>query len=196
MAIVNQIPADTFENLAKGAGMITTDFTPSAPSSLSAEKILCATSGGVKLSCVPTIVDHADGIDNAKTGMLEMQEVTSYEATMSFTCKTVSAETLKIAIGLTNTSGNKITPKHGMVTASNVKDLWLIIPQTDKKVFAAVLRNSFSTGGLDFQSENEGNGSLNITLKGMYKMAAQDTVPLECYVITDGAMSLQEDSGK
>ena len=30
MAIVNQIPTDTFENLAKGAGMLAKTFTPLA----------------------------------------------------------------------------------------------------------------------------------------------------------------------
>ena len=89
-------------------------------------------------------------------------------------------------MGLTSTSGTKITPKHGMLTASDVKDLWLIVPQTDKKCFAACIKNAFSSGGLDLQTENNGTGSLNITLKGMYKMAGQDTVPLECYIIEDG----------
>lgn len=183
--IVNQIPSDTFENLAKGAGMIATEFTPETPSSFDPANILCATSGGVKLSCAPTTKDHADGIDNAKLGMLEMQEVTQYEVTMSTTCKTVSDATLGIAMGLTETSGSKMVPKHGMLTLENVRDLWYIVPQTDKKVFAACIKNAFSTGGLDFQSENEGNGSLNLTLRGMYTLSAQDTVPLECYVITE-----------
>lgn len=185
MAIVNQIPTDTFENLAKGAGMILTTFTPESPSTIEPTNILCATSGGVKLGCVPTIVDHADGIDNAKLGLLEMQEVTGYEVTMGFTSKTVSITTLGVAMGLTETSGNKIAPKHGMLTAEDVKDLWYVVPQTDKKIYAAVVKNAFSTGGLDFQSENDGNGSLNISLKGMYVMAEQDKVPLECYVITE-----------
>lgn len=186
MAIVKQIPTDTFENLAKGAGMLALNFTPSSPASLTAENILCATSGGNQLSCVPTIIDHAEGIDNAKTGMLEMQEVTGYEVTLSFACKTVNMTMLGIAMGLSSTSGTKIAPKHGMLTATDVRDLWLIVPQTNKKCFAACIKNAFSTGGLDMQTENDGNGSLNITLKGMYKMAEQDTVPLECYVIEDG----------
>lgn len=186
MAIVKQIPETTFQELAKGAGMVATTFTPSAPGTLENENILCATSGGVSLKCTPTMVDHADGIDNAPLGMLEMQEITDYAVEMSFTCKTVSITTLGIAMGLTSTSGTKIAPKHGMLTASDVKDLWLIVPQTDKKCFAACIKNAFSTGGLDLQTENNGTGSLNITLKGMYKMAGQDTVPLECYIIEDG----------
>ena len=185
MAIVKQIPTDTFENLAKGAGMLATKFTPSAPGTLEPTNILCATSGGVNLKCTPTMVDHADGIDNAPLGMLEMQEVTDYAVEMSFTCKTVSITTLGLAMGLSNEETTKITPKHGMLTATDVQDLWLIIPQTDKKCFAACIKNAFSTGGMDLQTENNGTGSLNITLKGMYKMAEQNVVPLECYVIED-----------
>lgn len=185
MAIVKQIPAETFNELAKGAGMVATTFTPSTPGTLENENILCATSGGVNLKCTPTIKDHADGIDNAALNMLELQEVTGYTVEMSFTCKTVSITTLGIAMGLSTTSGTKLTPKHGMLTASDVRDLWLIVPQTEKKCFAACVKNAFSTGGLDLQTENNGTGSLNVALKGMYKMAEQDVVPLECYVIED-----------
>ena len=185
MAIVQQIPTDTFQNLAKGAGMLATTFTPSAPSTLEPTNILCATSGGVNLKCTPTMVDHADGIDNAPLNMLELQEITDYTVEMSFTCKTVSITTLGLAMGLSATSENNITPNHGMLTAEDVQDLWLIIPQTDKKCFAACIKNAFSTGGLDLQTENNGTGSLNVTLKGMYKMEEQDVVPLECYVIED-----------
>lgn len=184
MAIVNQIPTNTFENLAKGAGMLAKTFTPSAPDTLEPENILCATTGGVHITCVPTMVDHADGIDNAKTGLLEMQEVTMYEVTMEFTAVSVTADMLKMAMGKAEISGTKVLPKPGTLTATDVQDLWYIVPQTDKKVFAACIKNAFSTGGLDFQSENEGNGQLSVSLKGMYKTDSQDTVPLECYVIT------------
>lgn len=187
MAIVNQIPADTFNNLAKGAGMLTKNFTPSAPATLEAGDVLCATNGGVHVTCVPTIVDHAEGIDNAKTGLLEMQEVTMYEVGMEFTAVSVTTDMLKMAMGKASVEGtNKVLPKHGMLTAADVRNLWLIVPQTDKKCFAACIKNAFSTGGLDLQTENNGTGSLNITLKGMYKIAEQDVVPLECYIIEDG----------
>lgn len=183
MAIVNQIPTDTFSNLAKGSGMLTKTFTPSAPATLEAENVLCATNGGVHVTCVPTIVDHAEGIDNAKTGLLEMQEVTMYEATMEFTAVSINTDMLKMAIGKVKAEDTKILPQHGTLTAEDVTDLWLVVPQTDKKVFAACIKNAFSTGGLDFQSENEGNGQLSVSLKGMYKTDSQDVVPLECYVI-------------
>lgn len=183
MAIVNQIPVDTFNNLAKGAGMLAKKFTPTAPSTLEAANILCATNGGVHITCVPTIVDHAEGIDNAKTGLLEMQEVTMYEVTMEFTAVSVTPDMLKMSIGKSEISGTKVLPKHGTLTADDVQDLWYVVPQTDKKVFAACIKNAFSAGGLDFQSENEGNGALSVSLKGMYKTESQDVVPLECYVI-------------
>ena len=183
MAIVNQIPVDTFNNLAKGAGMLAKTFTPTAPSTLEATNILCATNGGVHITCVPTIVDHAEGIDNAKTGLLEMQEVTMYEVTMEFTTVSVTPDMLKMSIGKSEIGGTKVLPKHGTLTADDVQDLWYVVPQTDKKVFAACIKNAFSTGGLDFQSENEGNGQLSVSLKGMYKTESQDVVPLECYVI-------------
>ena len=183
MAIVNQIPVDTFNNLAKGAGMLAKTFTPTAPSTLEAANILCATNGGVHITCVPTIVDHAEGIDNAKTGLLEMQEVTMYEVGMEFTAVSVTTDMLKMAMGKAEISGTKVLPKHGTLTATDVQDLWYIVPQTDKKVFAASIKNAFSTGGLDFQSENEGNGALSVSLKCMYKTESQDVVPLECYVI-------------
>lgn len=186
MAIVKQIPAETFNELAKGAGMITTTFTPSTPATLERKDILCATSGGVHITCVPTVKDNADGIDNAVLNMLEFQEITDYTVEMSFTCKTVNITMLGIAMGLSTESSGKLTPKHGMLTTADVKDIWLVVPQTDKKCFAACVKNAFSTGGLDLQTENDGTGSLTVTLKGMYSIKAQDTVPLECYIIEEG----------
>ncbi len=190
--IINQIPVDTFESLAKGAGMVLTQFDTTLATPFDQSHLLATTTGGVNIFLKPITKDHAEGIDNAKEGMLELQEVTMYDAGMKFTTKTIKKETLSFALGFAGEevvsgdsvkSGTKIVPKHGMLSKSNVKEIWYVVPQTPTKVFSAVLKNAFSMDGLNFQSQNDGTGNLEISLKGMYSITAQDESPLECYVI-------------
>lgn len=186
MAIVNKAPSDTFQNLLKGAGMWALNFTPSAPPTLADEDILCTTSGGTSIKCTPVTKNLADGIDNlGENQYFEMKEIVGYTVEASFSTKTANNKMLKLGMGLANESGSKIVPKHGTLTKTDVQDLWFVTPQTDKKCFAACIKNAFSTGGLDMKTENNGTGTLNVTLTGMYSLETQDVVPLECYIIED-----------
>lgn len=182
MAIVNQIPASTFNDLAKGAGMITEEFVPETPT-LTESQVLCATSGGVNAYMNQVETDHADGIDNAKPGMYELTEITRYDCGFKFDTVTINEKMLSLVIAKSEKSGNKIIAKHGMIIDTDVHTLWYVEPLGGGNVLAVKIMNALTDEGLNFQSENEGNGKITVSLKARYSIKAQETVPMEFYFI-------------
>ena len=51
------IPQDTFEGMQLDAGVLLKRFDPEAPAAPADEDIICATTGGINVSCVPTYSD-------------------------------------------------------------------------------------------------------------------------------------------
>ena len=58
------IPQSTFEELQLDAGVILKNFTPATPTAPKDEDIVCATTGGINVSCVPTYSDMGEDVDN------------------------------------------------------------------------------------------------------------------------------------
>lgn len=58
------IPQSTFEELQLDAGVILKTFTPATPTAPKDEDIVCATTGGINVSCVPTYSDMGEDVDN------------------------------------------------------------------------------------------------------------------------------------
>ena len=56
------IPQDTFEGLQLDAGILLSSFDP-ATGSFSESNIICATTGGINPSCVPTYSDMGEDVD-------------------------------------------------------------------------------------------------------------------------------------
>ena len=63
------IPQDTFEGLQLDAGVLLKTFDPETGAAPKDEDIICATTGGINPSCVPTYSDFAEDVDNAPTNI-------------------------------------------------------------------------------------------------------------------------------
>ena len=57
------IPQDTFEALQLDAGVILNTFNPATPTAPADEAIICATTGGINISAVPTFSDFGEDVD-------------------------------------------------------------------------------------------------------------------------------------
>lgn len=57
------IPEDTFNSLQLDAGVLLKTFNPANPVAPADEDIICATTGGVNPSCVPTFSDLGEDVD-------------------------------------------------------------------------------------------------------------------------------------
>lgn len=64
MGAFTRIPADTFEQIQTEAGMLLYNFDPENPNSYKEEDIICPTTGGVTIRCVPTTSDMGEDVDN------------------------------------------------------------------------------------------------------------------------------------
>lgn len=97
-----QIPYDTFETIQLNAGILLDGFTIGTGA---IGNILGATSGGISFSATQATIDFADGIDNAPKKMMEFQRHDSWDAKMSGTFATVSADLAKTLVAAADISG-------------------------------------------------------------------------------------------
>lgn len=182
MGKFTQIPQDTFNSLQLDAGVLLKSFNPDEPV-LENENIICATTGGITASCVPTYSDMGEDVDNAPNGMKELMKLEGWETSLSFTALTVSEETVKLALGAYTQSGNEIVPTRD-IDGSFFSDIWWVGDLSDGGCVAIKLENALSTGGLTLTTAKNGKGTMDITLTGHFSIDAQDKVPMEFYVIS------------
>lgn len=185
-----QIPQDTFNNIQLNAGVLLKGFKPE-DGTLDASDILGATSGGVSFTATPSFIDYGEDIDNCPKNMKELKQLDGWEAKMSGTFVTVTAELAAKLTGAADTAADKVTPRNDLKDA-DFADLWWVgdysaVNEDDSKVasagFCAIhLLNSLSTGGFQIQSGDKAKAQFAFEFTGHYSMDAPETVPFEIYV--------------
>lgn len=181
----NKIPETTFQNIQLNAGVLVKSFTPSSGV---IGAILGATSGGVNFTATPSFSDYGEDIDNCPKNMLELKKLDNWEAKMSGTFVSVSAELAKTLVGAADVTEGHVVPRND-VLESDFEDLWWVGDYSDKNSgegagFVAIhLLNSLSTGGFQIQSSNNAKGTFSFEFTGHYSMEDQDKVPFEIYVV-------------
>lgn len=180
------IPQDTFSGLQLDAGVLLKKFTPTAPAVPADEDIICATTGGINATCVPTYSDLGEDVDNCPANMKELKHLDSWECKMSFTSLGLSANAIKLALGaadIGDTSASKqdtITPRRDL-KQTDFTDLWWVGDRADGGCVAIQIKNALSTGGFSLQTTKNGKGQLSVELTGHVSIDAQDTMPMVFY---------------
>lgn len=184
-----KIPETTFQNLQLNAGMLLTQFDPSAPAVVKSN-IFGATTGGVTFSAIAQFSDYGEDIDNCPKNMKELKKLESWEVKMSGTFVTITADSAKTMIGAADVDDDdatKIVPRND-IEDEDFADMWWVGDYSDKNGdstggFVAIhLLNSLSTGGFQMKSADKGKGNFTFEFTGHYSMNAQDTVPYEVYI--------------
>lgn len=179
-----QIPENTFQNLQLNAGILVDTFTVDTGV---IGNIIGATSGGVNFTATPEYSDYGEDIDNCPKNMLELKKLDSWEAKMSGTFVSVSADLAKALIGAADADNGHVVPRNDILT-TDFKDIWWIGDYSDKNTgdnagYCAIhLKNALSTGGFQIQSSDNGKGTFSFEFTGHYSMDAQDEVPFEIYI--------------
>lgn len=184
MGTFTVIPQSTFEELQLDAGVLLKTFNPSTPTAPSDSDIICATTGGINISCVPTFSDLGEDVDNVPANMKELKHLDSWECTMSTTALGTSAEMIRLALGaadVTAASG-KIVPRKDL-EQTDFADLWWVGDKADGGFVAVKLINALSTAGFVLQTTKNGKGQVSVTLTGHVSMSAQSTMPMEFYSV-------------
>lgn len=180
------IPQDTFSGLQLDAGVLLKKFTPTAPTAPANEDIICATTGGINATCVPTYSDLGEDVDNCPVNMKELKHLDSWECKLSFTSLGMSANAIKLALGaadIGDTSASKqdtITPRRDL-KQTDFTDLWWVGDRADGGCVAIQIKNALSTGGFSLQTTKNGKGQLSVELTGHVSIDAQDTMPMVFY---------------
>lgn len=179
----SQISSDAFNTIQVDAGTLVTEFSTTTPT-INKTKILCATTGGITISCVPTFSDFGEDIDNCPLNTKEMKHLDSWECTFSTTAIGVTADTIKFALGAAVKTGATVKPLSAVTTDHFTNELWWVGDKTDGGLVAVKLINALSTGGFSLQTSKNAKGQLSLTVTGHVTMANPDIVPMEFYVGT------------
>lgn len=180
------IPQDTFSGLQLDAGVLLKKFTPATPAAPADEDIICATTGGINATCVPTYSDLGEDVDNCPVNMKELKHLDSWECKLTFTSLGLSANAIKLALGaadIGDTSASKqdtITPRRDL-KQTDFTDLWWVGDRADGGCVAIQIKNALSTGGFSLQTTKNGKGQLSVELTGHVSIDAQDTMPMVFY---------------
>ncbi len=176
-----QIPQDTFESLQLEAGVVLKRFNPAEPNVVNTD-IVCATTGGINPTCVPSYVDMGEDVDNCPNNMKELKDITGWEAKMAFTSLGTSAEMIRMSLGAADieAESGKITPRNSLKD-TDFSDVWWVGDKAGGGMVAIRLINALSTSGFSLQTTKGGKGQIAVELTGHYSLADQEKVPMEFY---------------
>lgn len=179
------IPQNTFDALQLDAGVLLRRFDPNNPVAPADEDIICATSGGINPSCVPTYSDFGEDVDNVPVNMKEFKHLDSWECKISTTGLGTSPALIKMALGCADIDENnasKIIPRMDL-SQTDFTDIWWVGDKANGGLVAVQLKNALSTGGFSIQTTKNGKGTVSLEITGHVSINAQKDVPMVFYSI-------------
>ena len=183
MGMFTVIPQSTFEEMQLDAGVLIKTFNPASPAAPADADIICATTGGISASCVPTYSDLGEDVDNCPINTKELKHLDSWLCTLGFTSLGVSPSQIKMALGAADIDGTdttKIVPRRDL-EQTDFSDVWWVGDRADGGFVAIQLKNALSTDGFALTTTKAGKGQVAVTLTGHVSINAQDVVPMVFY---------------
>ena len=176
------IPENTFDGLQLDAGVLLNTFDPANPDAPEDADIICATTGGINVSCVPEFSDFGEDVDNCPVNMMELKHLDSWTCTMSFTSLGTSAESIKLALGCADIDAqtSSIAPRRDL-EQTDFSDIWWVGDKANGGFVAVQLKNALSTGGFTLQTTKNGKGQVTVELTGHVSIDDQNTMPMVFY---------------
>ena len=181
------LPENTFDALQLDAGVILKQFDIDAASSgqqgFTDADILCATTGGVNPTCVPTYSDFAEDVDNAPMNVKEFKHLDSWECKLTTTALGTSPELIQMQLGAADiVDGTKIVPRRSLAQ-TDFKDLWWVGDKANGGFVAIQIKNALSTGGFAIQTTKNAKGTLTLEITGHVSLSNQNEIPMVFYSI-------------
>ena len=182
MGRFSKLPIESFDEFQIDAGVLLKSFNPESPELVDSD-IICATTGGINPTCVPTYSDMGEDVDNCPVGMMELMNLDGWETTLGFTALNTTPEVIRMALGAADigSSNGKITPRRDLKD-TDFADVWWVGDRSDGGLVAIRLINALSTSGFSLQTTKNGKGQIAVTLAGHVSIQEQDVVPMEFYV--------------
>ena len=177
----NVIPQDTFDALQVEAGVLLRNFDPDNPAAPAPADVITATTGGIKPSCIPTLTDFFEDVDNAPTNTKEGKRVTGWDCKLETTAIGTSPEVIRLALGIADIDPNNsahVIPRAD-IEQSDFRDLWFVGDKANGGCVAIKLSNALSTGGFSLQTSKAGKGQIALSITGHVSINDQKKVPME-----------------
>lgn len=181
------LPQNTFDALQLDAGVLLKNFDIESAIAgglgFSDSDILCATTGGINPTCVPTYSDFAEDVDNAPMNVKEFKHLDSWECKISTTALGTSPELIQMQLGAADiVDGNKIVPRRDL-QQTDFKDLWWVGDKANGGLVAIKIKNALSTGGFSIQTTKNAKGTLALEITGHVSLDNQNEIPMVFYSI-------------
>lgn len=189
MAKFTKLNPEDFKRMTWDAGIILDDFDP-ASGELTLSSIKWATTGQNSFSATRDLSDMGEDINNCPEGMYQLQKAKPWQAQLTGTAKTVTAEIVAEFLGNADVDSidmTKIVPRND-ITAEDFADKWLVANYSELNgeknggFMAIHLMHAMSTGGFTANFDKDASGQFPYTIKAFYDMDDQSTVPFEVYV--------------
>lgn len=180
MGKFTKIPQNTFEGLQLDAGILLRNFDPATGAEPADEDIICATTGGITVSCAATYSDQGEDVDNCPNNTKELRKLDGWDCRMSFTSLGMSPELIRLSLGAADIAEDKITPRRDL-KQTDFSDLWWVGDKADGGFAAVKLMNALSISGFSLKTTKNGKGQVSVELMGHVSIDAQDVVPMEFY---------------
>lgn len=182
-----KVNPEIFKEIQIGAGSVLKEFDPNEPT-LAEENIVCATTGGITVNCTPTFTDYGSDIDNVSDNTMELKRIDGHTCEMSFTVLNMTEETVKMALGATETLGDGRIICKPTLSPADFKDFWYVGDLSDGGCIAVLLKNALSTAGFSLKTTKKDKGKVGVTLTGHVSISDPDVIPMEFYIIKGDAV--------
>ena len=180
-----KIPQSTFEEMQVEAGILLKAFNPANPT-FNDSDIICATTGGITVSCKPSYTDYGEDIDNCPNNTKELKQIDDWECSISTTGLGTSPAAIKLALGaadIDSLDATKIKPRRDLAQTDFEDAIWWVGDRADGGFVAVKLINALSTDGFSLKTSKKGKGNVTLTITGHFSINSQDTVPMEFYSV-------------
>lgn len=181
-----RISADAADKMQMNAGLLVKNFDITNPVQPANADIICDTTGDFSITCQPETEDFFEDVNNASTNMMEGKHITGWNCSLTVTSLSITAETLKIALGAADIDSNDndaVNPRTDYQAADFISLYWLGDMVDETKLMVVVMDNTVSTGGISFTSTNKGKGGLSLELTPHASVENQTKVPMAFYVL-------------
>ena len=181
MSNFTQIPETAFDELQLDAGVLLKAFDLET-GDFKNEDIICATTGGINITCIPTYSDFAEDVDNAPNNLKEFKHLDGWECKMATTSLGTSAESIRLALGAADIdeATGAVIPRR-TVKQTDFADLWWGGNKADGGFVAVQMCNALSTGGFSLQTTKNGKGQIALEFTGHVSLENQDVMPMKFY---------------
>lgn len=194
------ITEDTPKNIMFGAGTIHKGLKFSASAWNFAESLICATSGGSKLSIVPEFVDIE--VDGALVKVKGLKQKTGETATMEINPIEITPDIIKMAlIGDSDTSEtatgyDEIKSRARLKEEDYLENIAFVGKTLEGKPIIAILDNALCTSGFETEPKNKESAIPKLTFECHADLQGDlETLPWHIYYPTPaGVMSVQSET--